>query len=66
MLSGTGYVDVELNPVDLGFLNAVYDAAAGRPKKILTEEELSKRADQKRIADRDRKRKSRAKKQAAP
>ena len=42
----------------LGAMYAYYGKAAA-----LTDEELSKRADQKRIADRDRKRKSRAKKQ---
>ena len=60
MLSGAGYVDVVLNPVDLGFLNAVYDTAVGRPKKIPTEEERSIKSEKDRISVRDRQRKSRA------
>jgi hypothetical protein len=55
-----GYVDVELLPIDLGFIDAPYDPKPGRPKVELTGAEMAVRADKKRAQDRERQKAKRA------
>ena len=59
MFSSAGYIDVELSPVDLGFIDWVYNPAIGRQKKELSVEETAKRKERTRISARERKRKQR-------
>lgn len=44
MFGKAGYVDVELMPIDLGFIDATYDPKPGRPKHKLTEDEAAEKA----------------------
>ncbi|WP_166753284.1 hypothetical protein [Sphingomonas insulae] len=60
MFSNAGYIDVELLPVDLGFIDEKYDSKAGRPKCELTEAEVAAKNDLKRAQARERQRLKRA------
>lgn len=60
MFSSAGYIDVELLPVDAGFLDEIYDPKAGRPKPELTEAEVAGKNDLKRAKARERQKLKRA------
>ncbi len=57
----TGYVEVELQPIDLGFLDWMYDGAPGPKKRELSLEELEEKQARARKLARERQRRRRAK-----
>jgi hypothetical protein len=61
MFGNAGYVDVELLPMDLGFIDAPYDPKPGRPKAEPTEEESAEKARRRTEQNCERQRKKRAK-----
>ena len=59
MFGSAGYVDVELRPTNLGFLDWTYDGRAGRPAHKRSAEEQAEKEERVRTSNRERQRRRR-------